>query len=82
MRPSRRRKQSYGEFVLEPEVLADCLEFALVFILGFLPLGVIHWADSSLRLNPRDLARRLPRPRLVKGGVLSLISQWIVDRLS
>lgn len=77
----RRRKLSYGEFVLEPEVLADCVEFALVFILGFLPLGVIHWADSSLRLHPRDLVRRLPRPRLIKGGVFSLISQWIVERL-
>lgn len=79
--PPRRRKQSHGELLLGLEFV-ELLQCALVLALGFLPLGVIHWADPTMKLNPARIALRVHRPRWTRTGVAAVVAHWLTDLFS
>jgi len=79
--PPRRRKQSHGELLLGLEFV-ELLQCALVLALGFLPLGVIHWADPTMKLNPARIALRVHRPRWTRTGVAAVVDHWLTDLFS
>lgn len=80
-RPPRRRKAGHGELLLDLEWM-DLLQCGLVLALGFLPLGVIHWADPTMKLNAGRLTRRLHRPGWPRTGLVAIVAQWVADLLS
>ncbi len=80
-RPPRRRKQSHGELLLGLEFV-ELLQCALVLALGFLPLGVIHWADPTMKFTPARIALHLHRPRWTRTGLAAVVAHWFTDLFS
>ncbi|MCC6799850.1 MAG: hypothetical protein IT325_07015 [Anaerolineae bacterium] len=60
----------------------ELLQCGLVLVLGFLPLGVIHWADPTMKLSPGRIARRLRRPKWTRTGLVAVVAHWVADLLS
>jgi hypothetical protein len=66
---------NHGELQLTH--LLDIVEFALVAVLGFMPLIVIHWADRRPRLGlPRPKRRLWQLAVTAKTSLLLLLTDW------
>jgi len=64
------RSEAHGELLL------DILKFALVGLLGFMPLAVIHWSDRHPRRHDGRPNRIMTSLGMLKTSVMIVLSDW------
>jgi len=65
-----RKEQAHGELLL------DILKFALVGMLGFMPLAVIHWSDRHPRLRVTQVNQAMTSLGMLKASIMVMLSDW------
>jgi hypothetical protein len=65
----------HGEFVLNHS--QDLLAFALVVLLGFMPLIIIHWGGGRPALRPERSGSW--RDVVTKTSLLVVITDWLAS---
>lgn len=72
------RNDHHGELLIDLLVV-DAVEFIVMACLGFMPLGVIHWADKRRKFRRETLAgpRRAVVPLVaLKASLFVMLTNW------